>query len=419
MELNTHFSKIVEEITADITSNVVMKVDGAINNAINHRLSVYDFSSYIQEATQKTVEKKIAEYTIDSKKLENRTVDKIRETLNNAQSQTHNLVETYVKEKLSNLDLNKIIIDAVGVLLHDKLTDFTFPKNSIDPTAIKISNLEISGDNVKGGTIENFSSTGIDDRTTQIALTLLDESTVIENNLLTKHLTVQGSVTIDGDLTLNGTVTEDTDFYRKLVSGTTKNTLDSLNENLFSRYSTNIFDKIRNDGLDLNKITLNGEELITKDSLGKGLTKSNLQNLGELNELQVKGESFFAQTLYVTQKRIGINTIEPSAALTIWDEEIEIISKKKAKDIGIMGTSRHQKLVLSSNNKENIILNEDGSTQIENLRVGAMRFTTSNTPPNFVSERCHVVWNTNPNPGGPLGWICLGGANWANFGIID
>jgi hypothetical protein len=41
------------------------------------------------------------------------------------------------------------------------------------------------------------------------------------------------------------------------------------------------------------------------------------------------------------------------------------------------------------------------------------------SPPNFVSDRGHIVFNANPNVGGPLGWVCLGAANWANFGIID
>jgi hypothetical protein len=103
----------------------------------------------------------------------------------------------------------------------------------------------------------------------------------------------------------------------------------------------------------------------------------------------------------------------------VWDDEIEIVAKKKSRDIGLLGTTRKQKLVLSANNKDNVILSDDGSTQIDHLKIGSMQFTTANSPPNFVGERCHVVWNTNPNPGGPLGWICLGGANWANFGIID
>ena len=192
-----------------------------------------------------------------------------------------------------------------------------------------------------------------------------------------------------------------------------------MDDTFFSNYSKTVFDKIQNEGIDLNRITLNGVEVLQADGLGTSIVKSNLQFLGELKELTVKGESLLAQTLYVSNKRVGINTIEPSAALTVWDDEIEIIARKKSRDIGILGTARQQKLVLSSNGKDNIVLGDDGSAQIDDLRIGSIRFTTSNVPPNFVSDRCHVVWNTNPNPGGPLGWICLGGANWANFGIID
>ena len=76
-------------------------------------------------------------------------------------------------------------------------------------------------------------------------------------------------------------------------------------------------------------------------------------------------------------------------------------------------------MVLTANGKDNIVLDIDGSARIDDLRIGTMRFTSSNMPPNYVGERGHVVWNNNPNPGGPMGWICLGAANWANFGIID
>ena len=188
---------------------------------------------------------------------------------------------------------------------------------------------------------------------------------------------------------------------------------------MFNNYSTLIFDKLKQDGLDLTKITLNGTEIASSNSLGSAIVNSNLQTLGELRELRVSGESLLAQTLYVTPRRVGINTIEPSAALSVWDDEIEIIAKKKSRDVGMLGTARQQKLVLTANGKDNVVLSDDGSAQIDHLKIGSMQFTTSNVPPNFVSERCHVVWNTNPNPGGPLGWICLGGANWANFGIID
>jgi hypothetical protein len=76
-------------------------------------------------------------------------------------------------------------------------------------------------------------------------------------------------------------------------------------------------------------------------------------------------------------------------------------------------------MILTSNNKENVILEPNGSAAINDLRIGTMRFTSAAQPPNYVSEPGHVVWNTNPSLGGPMGWICLGAANWANFGIID
>jgi hypothetical protein len=419
MDLNTHLAQIVEGLVADITSNVLIRVDSAISAAINNRFAAYDYSAHIQEAANSAFEKRVSEYTVDPKRLENRIVGKINETIEAAQDQTRVLVENQVQERLSTVDFQRAITDSVSTLIADRMSDFVFPANSIDPAALNLLELKITGDNISGGIIENFSSTGIDDRASQVALTILDDSTVIENNLLTKDLTVQGSMTINGEFVVNGAVSEDTEFFRKLVASTTSSTLTSLDHTLFNNYSTLIFDRIKQDGLDLGRITLNGQEIARSNSLGSAIINSNLQTLGELRELRVSGESLLAQTLYVTPRRVGINTIEPSAALSVWDDEIEIVAKKKSRDVGILGTTRQQKLVLTSNGKDNIVLSNDGSAQIDHLRIGSMQFTTSNVPPNFVSERCHIVWNTNPNPGGPLGWICLGGANWANFGIID
>jgi hypothetical protein len=419
MDLNTHLAKIVEGLVADITSNVLVRVDSAISSAINNRLAAYDYATHIQEAANTAFEKRVGEYTVDPKRLENRIVGKINETIEAAQDQTRVLVEAQVQQRLSTIDFQRAVTDSVSTIVADRMSEFVFPPNSIDPAALKILDLKITGDNVSGGIIENFSSTGIDDRASQVALTILDDSTVIENNLLTKDLTVQGSMTINGKFVVNGDIPEDTEFFRKLVSSTTSSTLSSIDHTLFNNYSTTVFDRIKHDGLDLTKITLGGQEVATPGTLGSSIVNSNLQTLGELRELRVGGESILAQTLYVTPKRVGINTIEPSAALSVWDDEIEIVAKKKSRDVGMLGTTRQQKLILAANNKDNIVLNDDGSTQIDHLKIGSMQFTTSNTPPNFVSERCHVIWNTNPNPGGPLGWICLGGANWANFGIID
>lgn len=419
MDLNDHLAKVIEGLVADITANVLIRVDSVIASSINGRLSNYDYSSHVQQAAAAAFEKKVSEYTIDSKKLETRIVEKINDTIQQVKTTTETLVNQAVADKVASIDFNRAMRDGVSTIISDRLQEFVFPTNSINADAIQLSNLRITGDNINGGIITNFSSTGIDDRATNVALTILDNATVVENNLLTKDLTVQGIMTINGDFVVNGNVPAESQFFQQLVTNTSSEVRNRLDSTLFTSYSNLIFDRLRNDGIDLSRITINGTEVIKDNALGSAVVSSNLQKLGILKELQVSGESLFAETLYVTPKRVGINTIEPSAALSIWDEEIEILAMKRQKDTGSFGTPRNQRLILTSNGKDNVTLESDGSTTINDLRIGSMRFTSDSKPPNYVSERGHVVWNNNPNPGGPLGWICLGSSNWANFGIID
>ena len=419
MELNDHLSKIVEGLISNIVANVEVRIDSIISNSIKSRLENYDFSSHVKEAASLAFEKKTAEYSIDPKKLENRIVEKINQTIENVKTITESTVNDAVAVQVAAIDFKQAMTDALSTIVADRLAEYQFPNESVPVEALKFGNTKISGDFVQGGIIQNFGSSGIDDRASQVALTILDSATVVENTLITKDLTVEGVVKINGTFNLIGNVNKESNFYKDLVSDTSENTLGSLNQTLFNSYSNLIWNRIKEEGLDVAKISLNGKELITSTSISSSITESNLQKLGQLKELQVSGESLLAETFYVTNKRVGINTIEPSAALSIWDEEIEIVICKKQKDVAIISAPRSHKLVLSSNNKDNLILDPDGSVKVDELKIGNMKFSSASAPPNYVSDRGHVVWNNNPNPGGPMGWICLGAANWANFGIID
>ena len=419
MDLNQHIEKIVESIIADISANVAVKVDSVISNAINNRLNNFDYSTYIKEAVTQAFEKRVSEYQIDQRKLESRIAEKITNTIDQVHSNTQSMVSIAVENHIAKVDFQQAMANSIGLILANRLKDYDFPAKSINATAIKFDDFKLSGDLIQGGIIQNFSSTGIDDRSTNVALTILDDVTVVENNLLTKDLTVEGSMTINGEFVVNGNVDPESAFYKNLLDGVSANALAGIDQNLFSRYSSLIFNKFQSEGIDLNKITINGTEVIKNNQLGSSIVESNLQKLGQLKELQVAGETLLSETFYVTNKRVGINTIEPSAALSVWDDEVEIVAQKRQKDTGLIGTQRNQKLMLSANGKENIVLETDGSVSVNSLNIGSIKFTTESSAPNYVSSRGHIVWNSNPNPGGPMGWICLGGANWANFGIID
>ena len=419
MDLNQQLGKIVEGLIADITANVMVQVDSAIAGAINHKLATYDFSEFIKDAASAAFEKRVSEYQVDPRKLESRIVEKINITIDEVQANTAALISSAVEQQVARTDFHQAMTDAVGTIVADRLQEYVFPVGSIKANAINFSDFTVSGDHIQGGIIRNFGSTGIDDQSTQVAVTILDSATVVENNLLTKDLTVEGAMTINGDFIVNGNVPAESKFYKDLVTNSSYATLNKLDNTLFENFSSIIFNKIREDGLDLNRITLGNKEVIKDNALGSSITESNLQKLGQLKELQVSGESLLSDTLYVSKQRVGINTIEPSSALAIWDDDIEIIAQKRQKGTGSFGTPRQQAMILFANNKDNVVLNIDGSTAIKDLRIGTMRITTGDAPPNYVGERGHIVLNSNPNPGGPMGWICLGATNWANFGIID
>jgi hypothetical protein len=419
MDINNYLEKVVEGLVDQITANVLVQIDSTISAMVSDKLANYDYSAHIKEIATATFEKKVSEYQIDPKRLESRIVEKINETINQVQANSEVLINQTIASHISATNFQQALTDSVSTIVADRMKEVVFPEQSIKAKSIDFSNFTLSGDVVGGGIIQNFSSTGIDDRATNVALTILDEATVVENNLLTKDLTVQGSMTINGEFIVNGSVPNESKFFKDLVDNTKNNVINNLDSTLFTNYSNLIFDQIKKEGLDLNKITINGSEVIKDNKLAPAITESNLQKLGILKELQVDGESLLSQTLYVTGKRVGVNTIEPSAALSVWDDEIEIAVSKKQKDVGSIGTPRQQRLILSSNNKDNLTLETDGSVTINQLNFGVMKFSEADSPPNYVSTRGHVVWNNNPNLGGPLGWVCLGEARWANFGIID
>jgi hypothetical protein len=288
-----------------------------------------------------------------------------------------------------------------------------YPTASIPAVAVRQREIVITGEQIQGGIIANFSSTGIDDRASDCVLTLMDDTTVVENNLITKDLTVKGQFIVEGP------VPEDSIFYQQLSKTVTSNVQASLEADMFKSFTEKVTSTIKEDGIDLKKITIDGKVAIEGKMLGFDITESFLQKVGALRELQVDGESVLANTVYVTKKRVGINTKEPSAALSVWDEEVEVTVSKSKEGVAKIGTPRAQAVVLSSNGKQNVTLNTDGTTEIADLRIGSIKLSAANQPPTYTSTKGHIVFNTNPTLGGPMGWVCLGAANWANFGILD
>jgi hypothetical protein len=332
---------------------------------------------------------------------------------------TQEIIEKVAAVELVDI-INSIVREQIIEKQIETLTELKhFSPSSVHHSIINFKGLILSGNSIKGGIIENFGSTGIEDRATNVKLTLLDHASVFENTVFAPKLEVKGDLTIDGMVTLKGDIATDSPAFNTLVTHSMLKVKEELNEELFQGFSNTIHKNLLEQGLDLDRITQGGREVIKGPQLGYHITDSNLQRLGVVVDLQTKGENLLSDTLYVSGSRVGINTIDPSASLAVWDQEVEIVVIKRKQDTGYIGTSRHQRVILGSNNKENITLNTDGSVEIEEISIGNIPMTSAATTPNYEGRTGQIVWNESPNLGGSIGWVCLGGHRWSKFGKIE
>jgi hypothetical protein len=401
---------IEQELHAKITDEVIKKiagteldavVDALVKQQISTRLDKFNFA----DTSREQLTAQLAKITVDVNKS---VVDKA-----NVQ------IIQEIKRQLKSIDVNIIVNELVKSAVADLIRLQDFPSQSIAHTAINFQGIKLTGDSITGGIIEQFGSTGIEDRASFVQMTLMDHAIAFEGPLFAPSAEIKGNLVVDGTLTLNGTVTEDCVGFSQLVAAASVAVTAGLNDTLFTGYSNIIREQIKETGIDLDRVTQDGKEIVKGAQLGYHIVESNLQRVGMLKDLQTTGENLLSETLYVTQKRVGINTMDPSAVFAVWDEEVELIVTKRKTDVAYIATPRKQQLVLGSNGKENIVLDTDGSTKIENLVVGRVAMTSGPTIPNFSGVTGQIIFNEVPGPGSPIGWVCLGNTRWAKFGMIE
>lgn len=419
MDITNQVDSIVENLVKQIETRLNVRVDALVNEALSQRLDNIDYEKKLNWLASAKLDNLISGMEVDQSRVQQRLDAVADVVVNNFEAETKRLATDHVKHKLYNeIDVNHTVREIVLTEISKKLATFAFPKGSIPGDAINTQSLTVSGSNIRGGIIQNFSSSGIDDKSSQVQMTLLDAGVVIENKIVSLGLEVKGQTVIEGDLHIKGDVPMTGAFAKRIIENTVEATRASLNTELFEGFSSTLFDRIAEHGIDLNKVTLNGNPVIDGAKLSYGITDTNITRLGLVRDLQTAGESLLSQTLYVGDKRVGVNTLEPGHALSIWDQEVEIGFSKRERDVAWIGTPREQTLVLSANRKDNLTLNKDGTVSINQLYIGQQEIGFSAGTPGQAAPKGSVMFNSTPGPGQPAGWISLGGGAWSRFGTL-
>jgi len=351
-------------------------------------------------------------------------------------------------------------------------------KAALDPTQLVLAMPKrgLTGDHISGGKIVNFASTGIKDSAKDLVLQVNDDG-IVTNKITTSVL--QGPVTTEGDLTVTGTIKAavlevgeikadlklektsplefkaikgDSPYGKGLLWtgwGITKQLVMSGNPDRL--FSTEHFDLAAE-----KSFSIGGIGVLSSNTLGPSVTKSNLKELGRLRELKVDGDVEIAEYLFFDSitNRLGLGVDAPNAAISVAEDGIEVMLGTINNTKGMVGTFAGQAFDIVTDNTTRISIAANGNITLGNnkmppIQVGihgklAVRVNVpdpdvdlhvagpikfhghrheygNNSPTSGDYDQGDIVWNNYPHVGGYVGWVCTQSGSpgtWSPFGAI-
>lgn len=424
-------------IDKDVLTQMVEKqITETVNNHVYGVLTSTDWA--------KPLEDKILTYTQDrilSKFANSTTMPEILEAVKTsvaklfddglvpgvAQFVDNTLIKTTVDQ-----EVDRITRDAIAELFTDEVWLEKIEKTlnqivirrtvetigSIDINTVIHQRVDENMARLKIELLENFASTGIDDQATSCQLTILDETTVVENTLTARAAKFVESVTVK-DLAVTGSINTDNQSWNTLAADISAKTLKQLDQEWKTKLVEQVAEEIKKNGIEFDTVTIDDQLLVSGNQLARTITQSNLQKVGRLKDLTVEGETSLNETVIVVKKRLGINTEYPDSALNVWDEEISISAGKYKNQEAYIGTSRDQALNLGINKIPYLTIGTDGITAVKKLRVAQYMIGHGTQVPNYSGTKGDIVFNADPMPGQPFAWVCLGAYKWKTLKAVE
>lgn len=192
--------------------------------------------------------------------------------------------------------------------------------------------------------------------------------------------------------------------------------------------------------------------VLSKNELGNSVRNSNLTKVGTLQNLRTQGTLVIDDFVYYNDGRFGIGTEAPNAAFSVVSLESEFIVDvdNEASRIGNYTTDN---LEIITDNTTRIAISATGNIKLGSdveskvsvvgklgvgvanppsdasittagpIRVQGMKQEVGlDVPESGNYRKGDIVWNSNPQPTGYVGWICVREGtpgDWKPFGLIS
>jgi hypothetical protein len=324
-------------------------------------------------------------------------------------------IQVLVDTTISNLVVDPAWLNKIEQIVNQNMSQqFLRKLSDLDINSLLVSTIDAGIDRWQDRLKKDFRTQGIVDLANEIELTVMDGVVVVEKDFVAKNIQVEKDLIVN-NLIVSGAINTDNRSWNELKDVISKQVLTATTEQWRQDLVDQVIEQSKTTGINFNTVMIDNQPLIENNTLGTTVVDSHLQSTGTLRSLKVAGAAQFGQTMHVAGRRVGINTQDPEMALAVWDEEVSIIAGKLSKQQAFVGTARLQNLAIGVNRVPQIEIDADGLTTIKQLRVGRHRISHAGTVPGYSGTRGDLVLNSDPKPGTPFAWVCLGSFQWQSL----
>ena len=207
-------------------------------------------------------------------------------------------------------------------------------------------------------------------------MTVLGSAIFADNVQLAKNVEVRGTLTVDTINAKNIVTDQNSSSTGSLdFAEASEAALDGKGLNFTVGNTTNQF--IYKEGgklwstlnIDLapgKAFTIENLPVLTSTTLGNSVTSSNLRKVGTLKTLEVAGAAKIGEWAFFNpvHQRLGINTDSPSGAITIVENNVELVLSSYRINAAYIGTYNNTDLELGTDNTARVILKNTGEVVI-------------------------------------------------------
>ena len=306
-----------------------------------------------------------------------------------------------VQDEIAKVSVRDLIEKQVQKDISIKVEKCDFPEASIPVESIKWAKGCLNGSLIDDGLISNFSSTGIDDKSNNVQLTILDDHVVVENNFTAYNITAAEAINTK-DLSLTGALEIGTEI---------------IDHGALTQFVQTHFEIKIEEALETYKpLFKDGTLVINENRILPTVVESNLKKVGNLQELTVLGDANLSGTVYINANgKVGINTDSPRGSLSVYDQDAEVSFVRSGRRTMFIGSTTPTGIEFGTNSKAQMTFHENHIDINSAINLMGLKFSVSTSVPEHVGIVNEIVFVSTAGPGQPLLYICKGGSKWASL----